>query len=377
MHSSEQAGGARGRWSRIATGIGGAVHQAVRPARLLIAVKTALAVAAAWLIAPLMPGITDDYPYYAPLGALISMYPTLMTSLRSSLQTLLGLGVGVGIAALVVLTAGPSVWTLAAATALGVLVSGTGWFGAGKEYIPVAALFVLIVGGADAEDYSLGYVLQTVVGVAVGLIVNVLIPPAPLVAEARARIDEFSRTLSSHLHAIGDAVAVSWPPEDRTWVRDATALAATARALREALSDADESRRGNPRARGHHADTQGEHDRLETLDDVAHQIRDISGCLGDTIWSRPGALPLEPDLVSPLASACHAVAEVLVADDDESDERRADAQAQVDRLLRVVHDSSLGTRTVTGPGVLTAMHLNRILILLSPATADGSAQSRT
>ena len=144
-------------------------------------------------------------------------------ALRTSLQTLLGLAVGIAIAVLVLLTVGPNVWSIALAVAVGVVISGTGWFGAGQEYIPMAALFVLIIGGADADDYSLGYVVQTGVGVAVGLLVNLLIPPAPLVAEAAARIDGFQRTLAAHLRDIGGAVEESWPPENAGWVRDARA----------------------------------------------------------------------------------------------------------------------------------------------------------
>lgn len=119
----------------------GGIRHAARPARLLLAAKTAAAVAIAWSIAPLVPGSADDYPYYAPLGALISMYPTLMGSLRSSVQTLLGLAVGIGLAVVIVLTIGPSVWTIGLAVGLGVLLSGTGWFGSGSEYLPIAAMF--------------------------------------------------------------------------------------------------------------------------------------------------------------------------------------------------------------------------------------------
>src|SRR6478736_1096262 len=60
-----------------------ALQAATRPARLLLVAKTALAVGIAWFIARYMPGVTDEYPYYAPLGALVSMYPTLMGSVKS------------------------------------------------------------------------------------------------------------------------------------------------------------------------------------------------------------------------------------------------------------------------------------------------------
>ncbi|MDT0156232.1 aromatic acid exporter family protein [Microbacterium sp. ARD32] len=343
-------------------GIAQSLRDAVTPARLLLAAKTAAAVGIAWLVAPLMPGVTDDYPYYGPFGALISMYPTLMSSARSSLQTLLGLAVGAGLAAVVVLTVGPNLWTIVGAVGLGTLISGTGWFGAAREYIPVAALFVLIVGGSDGEDYSLGYVTQTAVGIVIGLGINLAIPPAPLGAEAIDRIDAFQHRLATHLDDIADAVADSWPPEHSSWDGSAGALAETSRSLRAALAEADESRRWNPRAVWRHLDTGHAHERLETLDEIAHQIRDIAGCLGDTIWERPGALPLDPPVVEPLSTATHAVATALGDDQDEA--LREQASQAVEALTRVVHTRSIDTDAVTGPGVLTAMHLQRVLVLL-------------
>ena len=344
--------------------VGWSLHEAVTPARLLFAAKTAAAVGIAWVVAPLMPGVTDDYPYYAPLGALISMYPTLMSSAKSSLQTLVALAAGVGLAILVVLTVGPSLWSVVAAVGIGTLLSGTGWFGIGREYIPMAALFVLIIGGPDADAYSLGYLVQTAVGIVIGLGVNLVIPPAPLVAEAAARIDAFQRRLAAHLRGIANAVEESWPPAHRAWAQDVGALAETTRTLRGALADADESRRGNPRAWLRHTDTGREHRRLELLEEIAHQIRDISGCLTDTIWERPGAFPLDPELVTPLSVACRRVAELL---DGEDPDERDHADAAVTALLQAVHARSIDADAITGPGVLTAMHLQRILLLVEPA----------
>lgn len=355
--------------ARATRAIGGSLRAAVLPARLLFAVKTAAAVGIAWLLGSLLPGEADDYSYYAPLGALVSMYPTLMSSVRSSLQTLLGLAVGVGIAAVVVLTVGPSLWSTVVAVAVGTLISGTGWFGIGREYIPMAALFVLIIGGTDAEDYSLGYVLQMAIGVVVGLGVNLLIPPAPLVSEAVERIDAFQHRLAEHLHDIADAVADAEPSDHGVWEQDAHSLAETSRTLRGALAEADESRRGNPRAWLRHTDTSREHARLELLAETAYQIRDISGSLSDSILERPSGLPLDAGIVEPLSDACRAVAELLAADDDLPRHRQAATDA-VQELLHAVHRRSIDTDAVTGPGVLTAMHLQRIVQLLEPDEDD-------
>jgi len=210
------------------SGIAWSVREAVTPARLLLVAKTALATGLAWLIAPHMPGVTNDYPYYAPLGALVSMYPTLMGSVRSGLQTLLGLVTGIGLATLVVLTVGPTWWTVPLVIAVGVLLSGTGWFGSGREYVPIAALFVLVVGGQDSEDFSLGYLVQMAVGVIVGLLINLIIAPAPLTRAAEVQVHAFRAQLGAHLHDIGDAVSNAWPPERAQWADDAASLADTA-----------------------------------------------------------------------------------------------------------------------------------------------------
>lgn len=347
-------------------GIARALHDAVRPARLLLVAKTMLAVGLAWLVAPHMPGVTDEYPYYAPLGALVSMYPTLMGSAKSSFQTLLGLATGIGLATVVVLTVGPTWWTIPLVVGVGVLLSGTGWFGAGREYIPMAALFVLIIGGQNADDYSLGYLTQTAVGVVIGLVVNFLIAPAPLTGVATARLEEFREQLARHLDDIGSAVAESWPPEHEQWVDDAASLADTAGELRAALAEADESRRGNPRARGHRPRMQQSHEELAALDRIAHLIRDIADEIADTIWDRPAGLPLDPALPGPLSEACHAVAEVIARGDASTPEDhrvRGEAARATRLLLETVDDRTVDVRSSMGPGVLTAMHLRRILIL--------------
>lgn len=357
------------------SGIAHSLREAVLPARLLFVAKTTLAVGLAWIIAPHMPGVTDEYPYYAPLGALVSMYPTLMGSAKTSLQTLLGLATGIGLATLVILTIGPTWWTVPLVIGLGVLLSGTGWFGAGREYVPIAALFVLVVGGQDAEDYSLGYLTQMAVGVVIGLLVNVLIAPAPLTKAAEARVDAFRAQLGSHLHDIGSAVSESWPPEHQQWADDAASLADTTAELRSELAEADESRRGNPRAWGRRGETQHIHDELATLDRIAHLIRDISDATADTIWERPAALPLDPTLPEPLSAACHAVADVIAQADPSSSRshrQRGEAARAIRLLLEQVDDRTFDVHSSMGPGVLTAMHLRRILILSgTPESREG------
>lgn len=352
---------ARTRW--VATSF----HSAVKRDRLLLALKTALAVGIAWIIARYMPGVTDDYPYYAPLGALISMHPTLMDSVKSSAQTVAGLATGMLLALAVAFTVGPNVWSLALVVGIAVLLSGTGWFGAGTEYVSVAAVFVLIIGGQDADAYSLGYLVQMAVGLTVGLVVNLLLAPGPFSATAAARVESYQRDLAVHLDGIGRALETSWPPQETQWTRDAEALETTARDVRAALAEADRSRRGNPRARGGRYDTTRAHARLETLESVAVRVRDVSDALEDVVRERPEAFPLDQDLIPAIARACSTTARAIAVigeDSREAHRARADAAQAVRMLVVALEEGSESARSILGPGVLVATHLRRIVVLL-------------
>lgn len=348
---------------------------AVNRSRLLLAAKTAVAVGIAWAVAPHMPGVTDEYPYYAPLGALVSMYPTLMGSVRIGAQTLLGLATGIGLATVVVVTAGPTWWTIPLIVGVGVVVAGTGWFGAGREYVPMAALFVLIIGGPNADRYSAGYLMQMGVGVAVGLGVNFLIAPQINSAAAAARIDTFQQSLADQLRQIGTALEETWPPEHAAWSRTADDLEHTAVDVRAELAAADDSRKANPRALLHRRDVRSDHDRLETLDRIVFHIRDISGVLADTIWRRPGALAFDLALTRPLHDACTAVADVLAAPNLHTAEGHrllGTAVRQVRLLVETVDTRTVELGRAMGPGVLTAMHLRRILMHLQTGTGPAN-----
>ncbi|MBG6215497.1 uncharacterized membrane protein YgaE (UPF0421/DUF939 family) [Cryobacterium sp. CAN_C3] len=189
--------------------------------RMLQAAKAAVAVGIAWSVAPYVPGVADDYPYYAPLGALVSMYPTLMGSMRHALQTLGSLAVWILLAAAVLVVSAPNVVTISLAVGVGSLIAATGWFGNNREYIPVTVLFVLIVGGPDADAYSIGYLSQISFGIVIGLLINMvlkasntqLIFPALSLDAVGRQLSNYRSVLADHLSEVAEALALKWPPE--------------------------------------------------------------------------------------------------------------------------------------------------------------------
>ncbi|WP_426985856.1 FUSC family protein [Pseudarthrobacter sp. Y6] len=145
--------------------------------RLQLAAKAALAAGLAFAIAPRMPGSAAEYPYYAPLGALVSMYHNVVGSVRQGLQALVGLALGIGLAFALVSIGDPSPLAVAVFMGIGVLLGGLPRIGSGSDWIPTAALLVLLVGGSNRDDFSFGYLIQMGVGVAVGIAVNFLVFP--------------------------------------------------------------------------------------------------------------------------------------------------------------------------------------------------------
>ena len=77
---------------------------------------------------------------------------------------------------------------------------------------PLPWPFVLLVGGAHAEGYSLGYLVQMAVGVVVGLLVNFLVFPPLHFWDAEHRIDAVNEVLADHRRA-GQSVVI--PPSTR------------------------------------------------------------------------------------------------------------------------------------------------------------------
>ncbi|MBM7024396.1 FUSC family protein [Clavibacter zhangzhiyongii] len=361
--------------SRVRDEIVRAWRAATSRGRLLLAAKTALAVGIAWAVAPFVPGVANEYPYYAPLGALVSMYPTLMGSARTGLQTLLGLAAGIVLATAVIATTGPSWWSIPVIVGIGVILSGSGWFGAGREYVPMAALFVLIIGGQDADTYSLGYLVQMAVGVVTGLLINVLVAPTLSSGQAAARISAFQVEVAQRLREVGDAVESDTPPAHDDWIRASEDLAGTARAVRADLAEADESRKGNPRALVNKRDVRIDHARLEAMDQIVFHVRDVSAALADTIWQERGALGLDHEVTGPIRDGVARVAGVLDLDDPDSPERHramGEAARRVRLLVEAVDRRSQELGRAMGPGVLTAMHLKRVLHHLEPVDAAES-----
>ncbi|PNI09880.1 FUSC family protein [Arthrobacter sp. AFG7.2] len=305
--------------------------------RLQLAAKAAVAAGLAFAIAPLMPGAAANYPYYAPLGALVAMYHNVAGSVRQGLQALAGLAMGIGLAFVLVTVTDPSPFAVALIMGIGVLLGGLPGIGSGSDWIPTAALLVLLVGGSNPDDFSFGYLLQMGVGVAVGIGVNLLIFPPLHFNAAAASLDDLRLALGRQLTDMGIALREDWPPKHEEWSRRSDELAEAARSVRHLVKEADASRRANPRRKLHPRDVDLDYRNLRELERVTFHIQDITDVLSDVIWDSdvPYTVPLEDN--APLSDALTATGDLLRSfsegDPAEQDEHLKAAKAAVEACM--------------------------------------------
>ena len=284
--------------------LSGSVASALLWPRLQLAMKAALAAGIAFFVAPFMPGSAADYPYYAPLGALVAMYENVSGSMRQGVQTLVGLALGIGLAFMLFSLGEPTPVTVAIVMGLGVILAGLPRIGSGSDWIPTAALLVLLVGGHNPDDFSFGYLVQMGAGVTVGIAVNLLVFPPLHFKAAALSIAELRLALSRQLQDMGKALR-------EELAAGARGLVAPLRRRSQpqpvrcglAVEKADASRQANPRRRLHPRDIHQDYRNLRDLEQITFHVQDVTQVLSDVIWADDTPFVIPDEYIEPLAEA--------------------------------------------------------------------------
>ncbi|MGY1778707.1 FUSC family protein [Geodermatophilus sp. SYSU D01036] len=244
------------------------------------AVRAALAAALAWQVAVLLPPPFAQYAYYAPLGAVIAVHPTVADSAaaawRTVLAILLGFGLGVTVHQLTA-EALPGALTIALIVALAVGVEQWRVLQEHASWVSFAAVLMLTVGtAADPARYAVAYAGLTLLGAATGVLVTtVLFPPMQLTAAVRA-IATTRALLARHLHDIAGGLRHGELPAPGAWVRPRRDLDAALDRMRAAEAVVERARRANPRARRWGGTAARVRDQSRALDRVAVLVDDLT-----------------------------------------------------------------------------------------------------
>src|SRR5689334_21414235 len=220
--------------------------------------KATLAAVLAYVVADLLN--TSDAPILAPLTALLVVQLTVYETVAQGIQRILSVLAGVLIAVAIAAFVGLSWWSLGAVVAVSLALGQLLRLGSQAIEVPISAMLVLAVGGAGAHGAAVGRVYETLIGAAIGAVVNFTVAPPVHVRPAGAAISEVADRLVEFLHGLATELRGGWSRDaaDR-WLTEARSLGpflsradqSLARAEQSALLNlrGDEVREAQPRLR--------------------------------------------------------------------------------------------------------------------------------
>lgn len=207
--------------------------------------KTALAATVAWELARVVLGST--LPALAALGAIITVQITVRQTVARGLQQVIGVVVGVGAAIMLARYLGVHAWSVGLVILGALLLGRLLRLGPQANQVAISGLLVLSLG----TGYGAARIWDTLLGAAVGVLVNMVIAPPTFVEAAAVALCGVGADIGLLLTEIGAALCRGdWDHRTaRGWLDRARVLARDQRAAVAAVEQADESVQFNPRAR--------------------------------------------------------------------------------------------------------------------------------
>jgi uncharacterized membrane protein YccC len=208
--------------------------------------KATLAAVLAYVVADLLN--TSDAPILAPLTALLVVQLTVYETVAQGIQRILSVLAGVLIAVAIAAFVGLSWWSLGAVVAVSLILGQFLHLGPHAIEVPISAMLVLAVGGAGAEGAAVGRVYETLVGAAVGVVVNFAVAPPVHVRPAGAAIGDAAGRLAEFLRGLAAELRDGWSRDAaERWLTEARALGPYLSRADQSLARAEQSALLNPR----------------------------------------------------------------------------------------------------------------------------------
>ena len=318
--------------------------------------KTTTAAVLAFLAADALT--TTPAPVLAPLTALLvvqlTTYDTLTSGVERVVSVLAGVLVAVGLATVVGLTW----WSLGLAVGASLVIGLLLRLGPNLLEVPISAMIVLALGGG--AEQAEGRVVETLIGAAVGVAVNLLVAPPLHVRPASDALAGLADAMAAVVRGLADELRYGWSREaaDR-WLGEARGLARVVARADSTLARAEQSGRFNPRGSLARAAQPRLRTGLSGLEHGYVVLRSLCRALLDRAYYVPvGEQSFSSPAREALAHALDEVADLMVGvgvhtggtgDDDQSRrqlleglERLRQSRDRLSRLLLVdpVHDEA-------------------------------------
>jgi hypothetical protein len=260
---------------------------------LVYAAKTAVAAGVSWFIAANLLG--NQIPVFAPLAAVLTVQVTIWQSVSRGLQRVAGVMVGVLLAGAFARFAGIHAWSIAVIIFVALLVGRALRLGTqGSIQVPISALLVLVL-GATTGGYGLDRVVDTAIGAACGILVNLAVFPSVHLEEARTAVRTLAEGLASVLRSVaaridgGQASPAGPAGEAGAPLGAARLLGDQVTVAAHAVGRAEESSRWHPAGPRGRAAVQGLESAVTVLGMVERQVRGIARTVTEAgpTWDLP------------------------------------------------------------------------------------------
>jgi hypothetical protein len=243
--------------------------------------KTALATVIAWVLAAQVFGL--EQAYLAPWAALLTVHATVFGTLRRGVLQAAASVLGILVAFAAGQLFGLSPVSVGAVILVGLLVASVGGLRDETTTTAATALIVLTNGYSDNVGILGARLLDTGVGIAVGLLVNLLVWPPLRDRSAARQIDAVAEAVGRLLSEIADRLSGECAPADvDDWIAKTNALDRAIDRAWSVLAQARESGRLNLRratARRMRA-AQGFDDILGRLGQAVAETRSMARTIG-------------------------------------------------------------------------------------------------
>ena len=257
-----------------------ATFRATKRVPLLQVAKSAVATIAAWLVAGwLIPG---PLPVFAAIAALLVVQPSVNQSLGKAIERSIGVILGVVIATGISLAFGQSTWIILVAIVVAMLVAWALKMTPGtSNQVAISAMLVLAL-GASSPQYALDRVLETLIGAAIGIIVNALIVPPVAVEPARNEVALLGAELAASVDRLAAALEAPQPPAQvEALMIEARLLRPMRDAADAAIAAGEESLTLNPRRSAHREELAALRDLLDQLSPIVTQLIGMTRAFAD------------------------------------------------------------------------------------------------
>lgn len=257
-----------------------ATLRATKRVPILQVAKASIATIAAWLVAGwLIPG---PLPVFAAIAALLVVQPSVNQSLGKAIERSIGVILGVVIATGISLAFGQSTWIILVAVVVAMLVAWALKMTPGtSNQVAISAMLVLAL-GASSPEYALDRVLETLIGAAIGIIVNALVVPPVAVAPAREEVARLGAELAASADRLADALAgAQTRPQLEALMIEARLLRPMRDAADAAIAAGEESLTLNPRRSAHREELGALRELVDLLGPIVTQLIGMTRAFAD------------------------------------------------------------------------------------------------